>query len=203
MLANNTWAQISEASIAGVASELWKLGDEKDGCAIIGFNHDDLADGSGKAGITFVCNDNNKTFLGIWASASGSIYVYENSIVDINLEAIYENAGGNNSTFSLLPLEIAKQIKLVKKEVIDKYSKKITIDRHLFLLSVIEFTGWSHQDKLGSRYEGYRYVDASDVWSRTKYSNSDAWYLAFRNEEAYAYSDNTTISKRYRYGFCI
>ena len=62
----NTWEQINQASKAGVASSIWKVGDEKslrinfpDGSGyspltfvIVGFNHDDLT-GGGKAGITF------------------------------------------------------------------------------------------------------------------------------------------------------
>lgn len=59
-LAANSWAQIAEASAAGKASSLWKVGDTKDiivngetlTLAIMGFNHDDLQSG-GKAGITF------------------------------------------------------------------------------------------------------------------------------------------------------
>ena len=61
-LKNNTWAQIAEVAVAGTASSYWKVGDEKGitlttgetlTLQIYGFNHDDKADGSGKAGITF------------------------------------------------------------------------------------------------------------------------------------------------------
>lgn len=52
---------INEISLSGKASEYWNIGDSTDipvngetlTFEIMGFNHDDLADGSGKAGITF------------------------------------------------------------------------------------------------------------------------------------------------------
>ena len=61
ILANNTWVQISDAGTSGVAQSLWDIGDEKEirlndipyVVQIIDFNHDNLADGSGKAAITF------------------------------------------------------------------------------------------------------------------------------------------------------
>ena len=61
-----TWAEIKTASEGGYAKYMWSLGDTKDLSAfmgqistaytratIIGFDHDDLASGNGKAGITF------------------------------------------------------------------------------------------------------------------------------------------------------
>lgn len=77
ILANNTWAKIAEASEAGIAQELWNIGDEIDitisevDIAVSGnaydevcpsqtitlqiwdFDHFDKSDGSGKAGILF------------------------------------------------------------------------------------------------------------------------------------------------------
>ena len=61
ILSENTWEQISTASEAGAAANYWNIGDTIDvnvdgetlTFAIMGFNHDDKADGSGKAGITF------------------------------------------------------------------------------------------------------------------------------------------------------
>lgn len=59
-LSANSWDLISEASLAGVASDYWEVGDEKDitvdgktlTLVIMGFNHDTKASG-GTAGITF------------------------------------------------------------------------------------------------------------------------------------------------------
>lgn len=64
-LADCTWAEIAAVSNAGKAREYFALGDQINvdigGTAyafeIIGFDHDDKADGSGKAGITFYMVD--------------------------------------------------------------------------------------------------------------------------------------------------
>ena len=61
ILANNTWEQINEVANEGIAASVWSIGDEIDievlnetvTACIIDFDHDDLADGSGKAAITF------------------------------------------------------------------------------------------------------------------------------------------------------
>ena len=61
VLSQASWAQIAQASELGIASSLWSVGDEIDitvsgeklTLVIMGFSHDDKADGSGKAGITF------------------------------------------------------------------------------------------------------------------------------------------------------
>lgn len=60
--ATMTWAEISEASANGTASTLFKIGDTREvvvcgkthTAVIADFNHDDLADGSGKAGLSIV-----------------------------------------------------------------------------------------------------------------------------------------------------
>ena len=64
ILKNNTWEQINAASEAGIASSLWKVGDEINitlsgtfnetvTLQIWDFKHFDKSDGSGKAGIVF------------------------------------------------------------------------------------------------------------------------------------------------------
>ena len=61
VLNENSWEQIDSACTQGVAQSLWEIGDEYSitvansnlPVVIIDFNHDDLADGSGKAVITF------------------------------------------------------------------------------------------------------------------------------------------------------
>ena len=99
ILKNNTWEQINAASKSGIASSLWKVGDEIDikisksdvdrnsifaanttvTLQIWDFNHFDKSDGSGKAGILF-----------------GTKYVYENYA---NMNDSYGSYGGwNNST---------------------------------------------------------------------------------------------------------
>ena len=62
--ANASWSQIAEISEAGQAEQYFSLGDTKTiplngdtiTVCIVGFNHDNLADGSGKAGISIMCS---------------------------------------------------------------------------------------------------------------------------------------------------
>lgn len=61
ILGNNSWDIIDDACSKGLEQSLWSVGDEIDisvmgetvTCLILGFQHDDLADGSGKTSITF------------------------------------------------------------------------------------------------------------------------------------------------------
>lgn len=69
-LADNTWEEIDQACTLGLAESLWEIGDEKTfqyshmgdvldytvSAILIAFNHDNLADGSGKAAMTFSTN---------------------------------------------------------------------------------------------------------------------------------------------------
>ncbi len=202
VLANNTWAQISEASIAGIASELWNLGDKKDGCAIIGFDHDDLADGSGKAGITFSCNDGRKTINASWGQSSGA--VYKGSNVEINLRYIYEAAGGTNPTFSKLPFEIAEQIKLVKKDYVNGYNELAYCNCRLFLFSIKEYFGISTYDKGGERYAGHSHilVFSGGEWTRSKNSISSSMIRYISDKDTHG-TKNMEENLPYLYGFCI
>ena len=64
VLSENSWEQIDSACTQGVAQSLWEIGDEHPitvsnqnlTAVIIDFNHDNLADGSGKAVMTFSTN---------------------------------------------------------------------------------------------------------------------------------------------------
>lgn len=204
VLANNTWAQISEASALGLAPELWKLGDEKDGCAIIGFDHDDLADGSGKAGISFVCNDDGKTETGPWYTPNTASILYNTSRVATRLNNIYENAGESNG---ILPIEIKKEIKMVKKDYIADSTSLRILNVHLFLLSVCEvFGSIVGMAKEGSIYEGSQYIKSlSEIWTRTKlnYASTGVWWV--KNGELPPQYDigGMARDRMYRYGFCI
>ena len=63
--ADNTWAQIIKACQKKIIPTTWKVGDQKamtiNGISyqidIIGKNHDDYSDGSGKAPLTFQMHD--------------------------------------------------------------------------------------------------------------------------------------------------
>lgn len=166
VLANNTWEQISEASALGLASALWSLGDEKDGCAIIGFNHDDLADGSGKAGITFVCNNGN--FVNnYWYSPSTDSAFYEYSYVNSYLDEIYKGTKEGS-----LSEDVRSVMKKVKKECLSRNGSKKFLDCYIFLFSAEELQ-LNKSVVEGGAYEGKNFIQNTyRFYTRTKYSHT-------------------------------
>ncbi len=116
---------------------------------IVGINHDDLADGSGKAGLTF--------------EASNSALGYQ------KMNATNTNAGGwekselrgrlnSGDLWSLLPAELQSKVKAVKKLTDNQGGGKAgtptaTTDK-VFLLSVTEV--WGDMQSDGTQYEYYK-----------------------------------------------
>lgn len=131
-----TWDEINEISTTGRAEEFFAIYDPSQpglNCKkvrlkgqnfdhtvrIIDFNHDDLADGSGKAGITFefanLITKNDKTYAYTrWDSANN--YDYRQSLLNDFLNDETENA---TSVINMLPTDLSKEgiIKPVNKLV--------------------------------------------------------------------------------------
>lgn len=126
-----TWAQISKASQDGNASKFFKVGESKSitltggqsvSVVIIGIDHDDLSDGTGKAGLSlrfgtyytiwpFACkfNDAQKTYNGTTAyNAGGWSMSYARQMYDTDM-------------YNLLPDDLKAVIKPVKKLSDDGY----------------------------------------------------------------------------------
>lgn len=159
---------------------------------IVGINHDDLADGSGKAGLTF--------------EATNSALGYQ------KMNATNTNAGGwekselrgrlnSGDLWSLLPAELQSKVKAVKKLTDNQGGGKAgtptaTTDK-VFLLSATEV--WGDMQSDGTQYEYYKskgvttsnYSGASSSgnhWARSVYPSystsfrcvnySGAWYTA-------------------------
>ena len=95
ILGNNSWDIIDDACTKGLEQSLWAIGDEIDitvmneiqTCVILDFNHDDLADGSGKASITFGLKNlmsflNPQAFQGdiFYKSTSGMRSWFDNTL---------------------------------------------------------------------------------------------------------------------------
>ena len=86
ILGNNSWDVIDDACSKGLEQSLWSVGDEIDisvmgetvTCLILGFKHDDLADGSGKASITFGLK-NLMSFLNPQAITVGNYAFYRHN----------------------------------------------------------------------------------------------------------------------------
>ena len=149
---------------------------------IVGINHDDLADGSGKAGLTF--------------EATNSALGYQ------KMNATNTNAGGwekselrgrlnSGDLWSLLPAELQSKVKAVKKLTDNQGGGKAdtptaTTDK-VFLLSATEV--WGDMQSDGTQYEYYKskgvttsnYSGASSSnyhWTRSVYPS---YSTAFRS----------------------
>lgn len=165
-LADSTWAEIDAASVDGTASTKYAVGDEKTitlttgeqvTLQILGFNHDDKADGSGKAGITF----------GMKNLLATRYYMKFNGT----------NTGGWNSSnmrtstmvtlLSKLPNDLRSVIKPVSKKATngDKSTTVTVSTDSLFLFANVELNGTT-----GNGYvnEGTQY----EYWT-TRNTNAD------------------------------
>lgn len=164
---------------------------------IVGINHDDLADGSGKAGLTFEATN----------TALGSQ----------RMNATDTNAGGwekselrgrlnSGDLWSLLPAELQSKVKAVKKLTDNQGGGKAgtptaTTDK-VFLLSATEV--WGDMQSDGTQYEYYKskgvttsnYSGASSSnnhWARSVYpSNSTSFRYVDCSGDWYGYSATNT-----------
>ena len=164
-LEDTSWENISLLSECNIAEDFFEIGDEKTislnnidyTVQIYDFNHDDLSDGSGKAGITFGMKDcYNKKYE---MNSSGT------------------NVGGWESSYmrtTVIPLiedYISDELKTVLKKVDKKTSEGNesttinTTEDYLFLFSEVEIFGSITYSAEG---EGTKYPIFTDDASRIK-----------------------------------
>ena len=173
VFANNTWAKIIKACQNKEVPETWTVGSQKtmtiNGTAyvidIIGKGHDDYADGSGKAPLTFQLHDcyadvkrmnSSNTNSGGWTSCA---------MRQTHLPAI----------LSQMPTEVQNGIREVNK-LTSAGSQSATINTtadKLFLLSEIEIFGSVSYSKSGEGTQ-YDYYKAGN--SKVKNRNGGAAY---------------------------
>ena len=213
-----SWQQIAQNAETGQANTIWNVGDEitfnlKDGnpltMQIIGFNHDDLSDGSGKAGITFgmknlyystyPMNDSN-TNAGGWE---------ECKMRTSTIQEILNN----------LPDELQSVIKLVnKKATAGRQSTDIVISQDkLWLYSGVELDGTTssgYKDE-GTQYEYWTSHNtnsdrikksnngtgsAGNYWLRSPYTS---YPVNFRSVRSDGYVDISSADNSYGLCFCF
>ena len=169
---NNSWAAIIKACQEKQVPNTWNVGDRCNmtinnstyAIDIIGKNHDDYADGSGKAPLTFQMhttyatqykmNDNDSNSGG-WAGC------------------LLRGNGGFKTIKSKMPAEVVAALKAVtKKTTAGGASSAIdTTEDTLFLLSEIEVQGTRTHSYAG---EGTQYAYYQTAANRKK---NRAWYL--------------------------
>lgn len=213
VFANNTWKQIIGACHNNAVPDTWNVADNKPMTIngvdyqidIIGKNHDDYSDGSGKAPLTFQMHD-------CYADKK-------------NMNAINTNRGGWTSCdmrnthlpaiLALMPTEVQNGIREVDKLTSDG-NKSATINTtadKLFLLSEIEVFGFTTHSVSGegTQYAYYedgnsdvKKVNGSDTqwWERSPRANSSTGFC-FINSYGYASASNAPNSRGVAFGFCF
>lgn len=170
-----SWAEIAEISEAGNAMDYFAVGDEKTielstgeqiTLVILGFNHDDLSDGSGKAGITIGMKNLLKKNYRMNAGGTNT-GGWEGSEMRTSTMA---------TLFSQLPPDLQSVIKQVNKKATqgNKSSMMITSSDKLFLFSEVEIDGTTSAPykNEGTQYEYWKTVKDGTVAADRILSNS-------------------------------
>lgn len=175
VFANNSWEQIIAACQSGDVPDGWVVGNYKkmtiNGKAyridIIGKNHDDYADGSGKAPLTFQMHDcyddakqmnSSNTNSGGWTNCA---------MRSTHLPAI----------LALMPAEVQAAIKEVQKKTSagNQSSSIQTTNDKLFLLSEIEIFGSTTYSFAGEGTQ-YAYYQAGNSKVKNRNGSADDWW---------------------------
>lgn len=177
VFAESTWDEIIAACQSGKVPAEWKIGDSKpmtiNGAEyqidIIGKNHDDYADGTGKAPLTFQMHDVYTAVYYVMNSSNSNTTGWESCAMrKTHLPAVLK----------LLPAEVQSGIKEVNKLTsIGNASNtiKTTADK-LFLLSEVEVLNTTTRSKTG---EGTQYAYYADGNSpiKQRLGTSYQWWL--------------------------
>ena len=216
--ANATWAQVVSIAESGEVSSYFAVGDTKtlelsDGqiltVKIADFDHDDLADGSGKAGISIMCINpvgttgypmmSSGSNYGGWTSSKARTYL-------------------NNDIFALLPDELSTSIKTVTKTCDSGGSTQSlkTSNDKLWLPSLDELnlsSTSSYTTGQGTKYPifsnrnsriRYKHDTTSTVawWTRSSNSGSTGYWKVIM-ETGDASAAGPASSNWLIFGFCI
>ena len=174
--ADNTWAQIIETCQRKIIPPTWAVGAQKvmtiDGTDypidIIGFNHDDYSDGSGKAPITFQMHDIYDTRRAMNGSATNAGGWASSKMRNERLPTL----------LALTPPEVQSSIREVNKAagIGNKSTTVETVSDKLFLLGETEVLNSS---EISGVIEGTQYAYYATGGSIIKQRNgsANAWYL--------------------------
>lgn len=163
VFANNSWADIADACQSGSVPDTWAVGNSKamtiNGIShvidIIGKNHDEYADGSGTAPLTFQFHN---------------VYSYSN----YQMNTDNDNQGGWRDCYmrttnlpmilAAMPAEVQAGIKAVNKKTSAgrKSSTIVTTADKLFLLSVVEIKGSTGSYSFSGEGSQYAYYAAGN-----------------------------------------
>lgn len=188
------WATIATNAANGTAADVYQIGARKeipfeiDGTSytadveIIAFNHDDLADGSGKAPITFFCKDlpdlkirfnSSNTNIGGWEASEAREFC-------------------NSTLFAAFPEELQAVIKEVNKISDGGIDNKVlvtTADK-TWIASYDELACPENKYNLSGQGEAYSSTFTEDNESRKKYLASEGTTAGYITRSSYM-NDNS------------
>ena len=173
--ADCTWAEIIEACQTNTVPSAWEVGDSKsmiiDGVEhvidIIGKNHDDYADGSGKAPLTFQLHY-------LWHF---KLPMNEEKTNDLGWDGSDMRMIRMPKLLATMPSEVQSAIKEVNKLTSageNSSTIKTSVDK-LFLLSEIEVAGTTAYSFSGEGSQYAYYAAGNDVTKQLNGSNNTWW----------------------------
>lgn len=175
VFANNTWEQIIAACHNNEVPDTWKVADQKPMTIngvdyqidIIGKNHDDYSDGSGKAPLTFQLHDCYGTQYGMNASNTNVGGWGSSDMRNAHLPAI----------LALMPAAVQSGIREVDKLTSrgNLAANIVTKQDKLFLLSEIEVFGSISQSKGGEGTQ-YDYYKAGNSKVKNRNGSANSWW---------------------------
>ena len=210
VFANNTWEQIIAACHNNEVPDTWKAADHKPMTIggvdyqidIIGKNHDDYSDGSGKAPLTFQLHDCYKLKKAMHNTTTNSKGWSRCDMRETNLPIILKQ----------MPTEVQSGIREVNKLTSESRTIVTTADK-LFLLSEIEIFGSDKNSGKGegTQYNYYRagnskvknYIDSAiEWWERSPYNGNTRFYCCV-NYEGASMSRSANVVSGVPFAFCF
>lgn len=210
VFANNTWEQIIEACHNNAVPDTWKVADQKPMTIndvdyqidIIGKNHDDYSDGSGKAPLTFQMHDCYKLKKAMHNTTTNSKGWSRCDMRETNLPIILKQ----------IPTEVQSGIREVNKLTSESRTIVTTADK-LFLLSEIEIFGSDTNSGKGEgmQYDYYKagnskvknYIDSAiEWWERSPYNDNTRFYCCV-NYKGASISRSANVVSGVAFAFCF
>ena len=213
VFANNTWEQIIAACHNNEVPDTWKVADHKPMTIggsdylidIIGKNHDDYSDGSGKAPLTFQLHDCYNIAKAMHSTGSNTIGWEKCSMRVEHLPTILKQ----------MPADVQSGIREVNK--ISKNGGKsallVTTKDSLFLLSEVEVFGSSSNSLSGegTQYDYYKAGNSTvknfngsayDWWERSPSTGRTRYYCVVKSTGSSINANSNTI-RGVAFAFCF
>lgn len=213
VFANNTWEQIIEACHNNAVPDTWKVADQKTMTIggvdyqidIIGKNHDDYSDGSGKAPLTFQLHDCYNIAKAMHSTGSNTMGWEKCSMRVEHLPIILKH----------MPADVQSGIREVNKISANggRSTLLVTTKDSLFLLSEVEVFG-SSSNSLSGQGTQYGYYKAGngtvknfngsayDWWERSTSTGSTRYYCVVKSTGSSINANADTI-RGVAFAFCF